>query len=175
MKTRKTLLNENGNSKLYKTKIDIPADRRTELVSLLNQRLADSIDLGTQMKQAHWNIKGPAFISLHELFDKIYNDVEQYTDIIAERVVQLGGTAEGTARISASRSRLSEYPHTISDGPSHVDAVSTALADFGKEMRLSIFESDELEDADTTDIFTEISRGVDKWLWFVEAHLQAVK
>ncbi len=175
MSTKKTKMNENDNDELYKTKNDIPEDTRVELIKLLNQRLADVIDLQTQMKQAHWNVKGPSFIALHELFDKINEDVEGYVDTIAERIVQLGGIAEGTARISALRSRLDEYPLTISDGPSHVDAVSTALADFGKEVRLSILESDELEDADTTDMFTEISRGIDKWLWFVEAHAQAVK
>jgi starvation-inducible DNA-binding protein len=175
MKSGKTLMNETGDEKMYKTKNDIPEEKRVVLIKLLNQRLADAIDLQTQMKQAHWNIKGPSFIALHELFDKINEDVEGYVDVLAERVVQLGGIAEGTARICASRSRLDEYPVEISDGPSHVDAVSTALADFGKEIRLSIFEADELDDADTTDIFTEISRGVDKWLWFVEAHAQAVK
>ena len=175
MKSNKTKTGETGDDKMYKTKNDIPEEKRTELGKLLNQRLADCIDLQTQMKQAHWNVKGPSFIALHELFDKINEDVEGYVDTLAERVVQLGGVAEGTARIVSKRSMLSEYPDTISDGPSHVDAVSTALADFGREMRLSIFEADELEDADTTDIFTEISRGVDKWLWFVEAHAQAVK
>jgi starvation-inducible DNA-binding protein len=175
MKPKKTKMNETDNDELYKTKNDIPEDKRKELIKLLNQRLADSIDLQSQMKQAHWNVKGPSFIALHELFDKIDEDVESYVDTIAERVVQLGGIAEGTARVAASRSRLDEYPLSISDGPSHVDAVSTALADFGREMRLSIVEADELDDADTVDIFTEISRGVDKWLWFVEAHAQALK
>ena len=172
---QKTKMNETSDNKMFKTKNDIPVAKRKELVKLLNQRLADCIDLQTQMKQAHWNVKGPGFIALHELFDKINEDVEMYVDTIAERVVQLGGIAEGTARIAAKRSRLSEYPDSISDGPSHVDAVSTALADFGKEVRASIDEADEMGDKDAADIFTEVSRGTDKWLWFVEAHAQAVK
>ncbi len=174
MASKKKAADQNDNE-LYKTKNDIPEDKRTELVTLLNQRLADAIDLQTQMKQAHWNVKGPNFIALHELFDKINEDVESYVDTLAERCVQLGGIAEGTARLAASRSRLEEYPDSISDGPSHVDAVSTALSDFGKEIRLSIVEAEDLDDADTADIFTEISRGTDKWLWFVEAHAQALK
>jgi starvation-inducible DNA-binding protein len=173
--TSKKKAADQSDNELYKTKNDIPEDKRTELVVLLNRRLADAIDLQTQMKQAHWNVKGPNFIALHELFDKINEDAEDYVDTLAERCVQLGGIAEGTARLAASRSRLEEYPDSISDGPSHVDAVSTALSDFGKEIRLSIVEAEDLDDADTADIFTEISRGTDKWLWFVEAHAQAIK
>src|SRR5207247_1859893 len=127
------------------------------------------------MKQAHWNVKAPHFIGLHELFDKIDEAVESYVDLIAERIVQLGGIAQGTARIAASRSRLDEYPLAIADGQAHVEAVSRALSSFGHEARKTIEQADELDDADTADIFTEISRGIDKWLWFVEAHSQATK
>jgi starvation-inducible DNA-binding protein len=101
--------------------------------------------------------------------------VESYVDLIAERIVQLGGTAEGTVRMAAGRSRLEEYPLFIADGHAHVKAVSKALSAFGHEARKTIDQTDELEDADTADIFTEISRGIDKWLWFVEAHFQATK
>jgi starvation-inducible DNA-binding protein len=142
------------------------------MIELLNQRLADCIDLQTQCKQAHWNVKGPGFIGLHKLFDEINEDVKEYVDLLAERAVQLGGVAEGTARCVAERSTLSEYPLEISNGMEHVDALSTALATFGRATRKSIDELDELGDADTTDMLTEISRGIDKWLWFVEAHQQ---
>jgi starvation-inducible DNA-binding protein len=158
---------------MFKTKNDIPEATRVKLVELLNARLADCIDLQTQTKQAHWNVKGPTFIALHELFDKINEDVEDYVDEIAERVVQLGGVAEGTARIAGKRSSLSEYPSTTVDGRSHVEALSSALAAFDKSARKGIDLADELGDLDTADIFTEISRGIDKWLWFVEAHLQS--
>ena len=161
--------------KMYETENDISQNRRVEINSLLNQRLADAVDLQTQMKQAHWNVKGPHFIGLHELFDKIDEAVEAYVDLIAERIVQLGGIAEGTARVAAGRSRLEEYPLTIADGSAHVEAVSKALSTFGHEARNSIDQADELGDADTSDLFTEISRGIDKWLWFVEAHSQATK
>jgi len=158
---------------MFKTKNDLPEASRVKLVELLNARLADCTDLQTQTKQAHWNVKGPNFIALHELFDKINEDVEEYVDEIAERVVQLGGVAEGTARMVAKRSVLPEYPASIHDGLSHVDALSSALAAFGKVARQAIGEANALEDFDTADIFTEVSRGIDKWLWFVEAHLQA--
>ena len=158
---------------MFKTKNDIPEATRVTVVELLNARLADCIDLQTQTKQAHWNVKGPNFIALHELFDKINEDVEEYVDDIAERVVQLGGVAEGTARMAAKRSSLAEYPATAVDGRSHVEALSSALAAFGAAARKGIDQANELGDLDTADVFTEISRGIDKWLWFVEAHLQA--
>ena len=158
---------------MFKTKNDLSEAIRTKVVKLLNGRLADAIDLQTQTKQAHWNVKGPNFIGLHELFDKINEEVDEYVDEIAERAVQLGGVAEGTARVVAKRSTLPEYPLNISDGHSHVEALSSALAAFGKGARKAINETNDLGDLDTADLFTEVSRGIDKWLWFVEAHLQA--
>lgn len=163
---------ETERQRLFTTKNDLPEQTRTRLVGLLNARLADSIDLQTQCKQAHWNVKGPSFIALHKLFDDINTDVQEYVDLLAERVVQLGGVAEGTARCAAERSTLSEYPADIFDGQEHVEALSSVLAAFGAACRQGIEQADELGDADTADILTEISRGVDKWLWFVEAHQQ---
>jgi starvation-inducible DNA-binding protein len=158
---------------VFKTKNDLSEGTRTKMVELLNARLADCIDLQTQTKQAHWNVKGPNFIALHELFDQVNEAVEDYVDDIAERAVQLGGVAEGTARTVARRSALAEYPAKAADGRSHVEALSSALAAFGKAARHAIAEVNELGDVDTADLFTEVSRGIDKWLWFVEAHLQA--
>lgn len=159
--------------KVYQTENDLSQKRRMEINALLNQRLADAVDLQMQMKQAHWNVKGPHFIGLHELFDQIDEAVESYVDLIAERIVQLGGIAEGTVRVAAKKSRLEEYPLTIARGMAHVEAVARALSTFGREARQTIDQSDELGDADTADIFTEVSRGIDKWLWFVEAHSQS--
>jgi starvation-inducible DNA-binding protein len=160
---------------MYTTKNDIPQGQRAKLIDLLNARLADAIDLQTQMKQAHWNVKGPHFHQLHLLFDQINSDVEEYVDELAERAVQLGGIALGTARSISARSQLPEYPLDIANGRDHVAAVSSVLAAFGKAARAGIDQSNELRDADTADLFTEISRGVDKWLWFVEAHAQSDK
>ncbi|HEV2331486.1 MAG TPA: DNA starvation/stationary phase protection protein Dps [Verrucomicrobiae bacterium] len=159
--------------RMYETKNDISLERREKLAVLMNQRLASAVDLQMQMKQAHWNVKGPSFIGLHELFDKVDEAVESYADMIAERIVQLGGIAEGTARVAASRTRLAEYPLQIADGKAHVEAVAHALSTFGQAARGTIQEANALNDADTADLFTEVSRGIDKWLWFVEAHSQA--
>src|SRR5208282_5906653 len=130
---------------MYITKNDLPESTRTKVADLLNARLADAIDLQTQTKQAHWNVRGPSFISLHELFDKINEDVEEYVDLLAERAVQLGGEVHGTARQVASRSTLPEYP-TVKNGRRHVEAVTTALASFGKGVRTAIDQSDGLGD-----------------------------
>jgi len=156
---------------MYKTKNDISEKTRMATVAILNARLADAIDLMHQAKQAHWNVKGSNFIALHKLFDEIVDAAEDYMDLLAERVVQLGGTAEGTIQVAAQRSVLKEYPLQMSAERDHVAALSSALAAFGKSVRQAIDQSDELGDRDTADIFTEISRGTDKYLWFVEAHL----
>jgi starvation-inducible DNA-binding protein len=157
---------------MYSTRNDLAQTTRTKVIELLDARLADATDLQTQLKQAHWNVKGPTFIALHELFDKTNEAVAEYVDDLAERLVQLGGIAHGTARQVAQRSTLPEYP-AVTTGRDHTEAVATALAAFGKLARAGIDEADALGDKDTADLFTEISRGVDKWLWFVEAHLQA--
>jgi starvation-inducible DNA-binding protein len=159
--------------KLYETENDLPKNTRAAVVALINLRLADVVDLKAQLKQAHWNVKGPQFIGLHKLFDDIAEAVEKYTDLIAERAVQLGGVAEGTVRIAAAHSRLEEYPLTIAEGTLHVEAVAKTLSDFGHEVRMTINEAETLDDADAADMFTDVSRGIDKWLWFVEAHIQA--
>ncbi len=155
---------------MYKTKNDLPEKTRSVAIGILNANLASSIDLMHQAKQAHWNVKGPSFIALHKLFDEIVDAAEEYMDLIAERVVQLGGTAEGTIQNAAKRSSLKEYPVSSSE-LDHVETLSSALASYGKSVRHAIDQSDELGDRDTADIFTEISRGADKYLWFVEAHL----
>ena len=158
---------------MHRTKNDLAKKNREKIIETLNARLADAIDLKTQAKQAHWNVKGAQFIALHELFDQVATAVEAHVDLIAERVTALGGTAMGTARVVAQRSTLSEYPLEIVDGMAHVDALSTAMADFGKKVRKGIDDTDKLGDADTADLFTEVSREIDKLLWFVEAHIQA--
>ena len=158
---------------MHNTKNDLSKENREKLVELLNERLADATDLKSQAKQAHWNVKGIHFFQLHELFDQVATAAEAHTDLIAERATALGGTALGTIRVAAQNSSLSEYPIEITEGRDHVDALSTALADFGKKVRAGIDEAGKLDDQDTADLFTEISREIDKLLWFVEAHIQA--
>lgn len=159
--------------KMYATAHDLPLKRRVELNALMNLRLASAVDLQLQMKQAHWNVKGPNFIGLHGLFDQVAEGVEAYVDSLAERIVQLGGIAEGTIAVTVVRTRLPSYPLAIADGTAHVAAVTRALSAFGRDARAAIDEANVLNDAGTADLFTEISRGIDQWLWFVEAHGQA--
>lgn len=159
-------------TKLNQTKNDLPEGTRRKASDLLNQNLADAVDLHFQAKQAHWNVKGPNFFSLHELFDKVAEELEGFADEIAERAVALGGVAQGTVRVAAKSSRLNEYPLDISAGSKHVEALSNALTVFGKSVRAAIDTAEEAGDADTADLFTEVSRGIDKVLWFVEAHAQ---
>src|SRR3954468_11353116 len=157
---------------MFRTKNDLPEATRGKVIEMLNARLADAVDLQSQTKQAHWNVKGPNFIGLHKLFDEVYEDVGEYVDLIAERVVQLGGIAEGTVRFAGQRSSLSEYPLVLTTGEEHVAALSDVLAQFSARAREAIDELEENEDPDSMDILTEVSRGVEKWLWFVEAHQQ---
>src|SRR5947207_10016352 len=117
---------------IYKTENDIPQELRLKLKVLANQGLADAVDLQMQLKQAHWNVKGPHFIGLHELFDKIDEAVESYVNLIAERIVQLGGIAEDPVHVAAGRSRLEEYRLVIADGRAHVEAFSHALSTCGR-------------------------------------------
>lgn len=158
---------------MHTTRIDLPSSVRDKVTPLLQASLADAVDLFTQIKQAHWNIKGPSFIALHELFDGIAEIVEEQGDLLAERITAMGGRADGTARVAAAQSRLAEYPFDIAAGNKHVAAVADRLAAFGKTVRAGIDRAAGLGDADTADIFTEISRAIDKQLWFVEAHLQS--
>jgi starvation-inducible DNA-binding protein len=156
----------------FPTKNDLSAKTRTAMVTLLTARLLDAIDLQLQAKQAHWNVKGPQFIALHELFDKVAAAAEEATDELAERAVQLGGVAVGAAGAVASGSKLKPYPLSAVNGAEHVEALSSALARFGALIRDGIDLADEAGDKGTADLFTEISREIDKYLWFVEAHGQ---
>jgi len=147
-------------------------EQQAKLLELLNRRLAGAIDLMLQTRQAYWNVKGPQFMALRELFAKVAEGVEEDMDLIAARIVQLGGSAEGTAQAVARRSSLDEYLLSPADGTGHLDALSTTLAAFGRHIRYSSEQAIELKDADTAAIFTEIARGIDKWLWFVETSQQ---
>ena len=158
---------------LWATQNDLPDKVRRGVVGLLNQQLSDALDLSLQAKQAHWNVKGPNFIALHELFDEVVDELFEHADDLAERAVALGGTAFGTARIAARTSRLPEYRLDVVSGREHVIALSATLASFGASARAAIDSANALGDADTADLFTAVSRGVDKLLWKVEAHTQA--
>jgi starvation-inducible DNA-binding protein len=155
---------------MYTSKVDVPENTRKVVIELLSAQLADAIDLATQAKQAHWNVKGSDFIALHELFDQVYGVVTGHVDLLAERIVMLGGITKGTARAVASRSRLAEYPLDAVAASDHVAALSAALTHFASTTRKAINEADEVGDLVTADLLTQIAGEVDKQAWFVSAH-----
>jgi starvation-inducible DNA-binding protein len=158
---------------MFKSKIDLSNKVRKSMTDLCNAHLADAIDLQLQAKQAHWNVKGPQFMQLHEFFDKLHDEAEEFVDLLAERVTALGGVAEGRVGKVAKTTRLPSYPGNIAEGRDHVNALAISFAAFGKGARKAIDSANKAGDADTADLFTEISRETDKQLWFIEAHLQA--
>ncbi len=155
----------------YTSRLDIPAHIRKHSIELLQARLSDAIDLDLQTKQAHWNVKGRNFHQLHLFFDSVHDVVEEFVDLIAERITSLGGVADGRVQTTAKASSLYEYPVEAIGGEAHLKAVAAALAGFGKLARAGIDAAQGFGDADTADLFTQISRETDKQLWFVEAHL----
>jgi starvation-inducible DNA-binding protein len=156
----------------FQTHIDLPESDRQPLIELLNGRLADTADLYSQVKQAHWNVKGPDFFQLHQLFDQLAAELFPFIDLIAERAASLGGVATGTVRMAASRSTLPEYPVEATEGQRHLTALIERYATFAANIRKAIDVADERHDRSTADLFTEVSRAADKQLWFLESHVQ---
>ena len=152
--------------------IGLKSNTKSAMIDLLNARLADAIDLALITKQAHWNLKGPTFIAVHELLDQLRDDVDEHVDIIAERVAQLDGIALGTVQTVAGATKLAPYPLDIRKVEDHVGALVDRYAALSASTRQAIDTADEAGDADTADIFTAFSRSLDKALWFLEAHVQ---
>ena len=159
--------------KTHSTSIDLDSECRSQMIGLLNQQLADTFDLYSQTKQAHWNVKGPQFIQLHELYDKLATDLIAHVDTIAERATTLGGMALGTLRMAGKATRLDDYPKTTVEGMATVKALVERYAQLAASTRAAIDEADDAGDANTADLFTGVSRDLDKSLWFLEAHLQS--
>ncbi len=156
----------------YKTQNDLSANAKSVSISVLNARLANSIDLALLTKQAHWNIKGPQFIALHEMIDGFRTEIDEHVDTIAERVVQLGGTALGTTQTVAKATTLAAYPTDIHTSKAHLAALIDRYGKVANAIRKAIDETGNAGDADTADLFTAFSRALDKALWFLEAHVQ---
>ncbi|WP_442505436.1 DNA starvation/stationary phase protection protein Dps [Novipirellula sp. SH528] len=154
------------------TRIDIAQATRESMVDLLNQQLADTFDLYSQVKQAHWNVKGMKFMSLHLLFDQLAANFIRYADDIAERATALGGLAKGTARMASENSHIEELPSEMTDGKEFVIAMADRFAAYGASSRAAIKRAEDENDAVTADLFTEITREVNKSLYFLESHLQ---
>jgi starvation-inducible DNA-binding protein len=162
----------NSDTAIFHSSINIEESKRNQLIEILNARLADVLDLQSQAKFAHWNVKGKDFYQLHLLFDEVAEHLEEAIDLIAERATALGGRAQGTVRQAAKGSSIPEYDHDIADGMQHVGALSERLAAFANNCRDAIDETDGLGDKGTADLFTEIVRQADKDLYFLESHIQ---
>ncbi len=156
----------------FTTHIDLPIEKRTALIETLNRHLADTLDLYTQVKQAHWNVKGKDFYQLHLLFDEIAEEIEPFIDLLAERATLLGGYAHGTARMAAEHSSLSEFPADITEGREYIEALAERFGQYVGPIRNASIDADEIGDPATADLYNDISRVADKRLWFLEAHLQ---
>jgi len=150
---------------------DMPEELRRKTVAVLKQQLADALDLAMQAKQAHWNIQGPNFLSLHELFDQVAATITELSDVLAERAAQLGAVVEGTIQAVARDSRLPVYPLDLRQETDHLRALATALALFAASIRQASKDVDNTGDADTADIMTQVSRGADLLLWKVASHI----
>lgn len=157
----------------YSSRIDLSEHVRKQACSLLQARLSDALDLEAQAKQAHWNVKGPHFLQLHQLFDAVHDEIEQFVDLLAERITTLGHVADGRVTTTAAATTLYGYPLEATGGEAHLKALGASLGAFGKAVREAIDQAGVIGDADTADLFTQVSRETDKQLWFLEAHLQA--
>ena len=159
-------------TRTHQTHNQLESNAKRVAIELLNARLADSIDLALVAKQAHWNVKGRTFIGIHKMLDELRDDVDEYADLMAERVTSLGGTALGTSQIVAKASKVEAYPVDIYKVEDHLKALAERYGKVANDVRRNIDDADEAADKDTADLFTEVSRGLDRWLWFIEAHLQ---
>lgn len=156
----------------HKTLNNLPSNTKTAVIDLLNKNLSALIDLALITKQAHWNVKGIQFIAVHEMLDGFRDQIDEHADTVAERAVQLGGTALGTTQDVSKATILSPYPTDIYAVKDHLKALAAHYAEVANLLRKSIDEADDAGDADAADIFTAASRDLDKALWFIEAHLQ---
>src|SRR5260370_14000054 len=156
----------------YETRNDLSADAKTVSIGVLNARLADAIDLALLTKQAHWNLKGPNFIALHEMIDGFRSEIDEHVDTTAERIVQLGGTALGTTQTVAGTTTLKPYPTDIYTSKEHLAALIERYGRVANKGRGAIDETAGSGDADTADLLTAVSRALDKGLWFLDAHVQ---
>ncbi len=156
----------------FETHNDLSKPLRDTMITLVNQQLADTFDLYSQVKQAHWNVKGMNFIQLHLLFDELAGRLSEFTDSIAERATALGGKAMGTVRLTATKSQLPEFPTDIVAEKQVVEVLVQRYGAYASGIRAAIATATDDEDAITADLFTEIGRTIDKDLWFLEAHIQ---
>ncbi|HEX9950885.1 MAG TPA: DNA starvation/stationary phase protection protein Dps [Rubricoccaceae bacterium] len=172
---RETVLSDaspEGNELPYKTRIDLAEAQRQQLVALLNQTLANTSDLYSQTKQAHWNVKGRDFYQLHLLYDELAEKLEEPLDLVAERIVLLGGYAHGTVRMAAAGSGLSPWPGPDDADPSFLATLADRWAEYARHIREADEKADEIGDPATVNLYDEITNIADRGLWFIEGHMQ---
>ena len=172
---RKTPLSDpspEGTQLPYRTRIDLPEDTRHQLVALLNQTLANTSDLYSQTKQAHWNVKGRDFYQLHLLYDELAEKLEEPLDLVAERIVLLGGYAHGTVRMAAAGSGLSPWPGPDDADPSFLATLADRWAEYARHIREADEKADDIGDPATVNLYDEITNIADRGLWFIEGHMQ---
>ena len=157
---------------LTSTRIDIDPAKRAKVAALLNALLADCADMTMRTKHAHWNVRGPHFIGLHKFFDELYDILADHGDEIAERTAAMGAFVKGRLADAAASTRLPKYPDEALDGMDAVRALADALGMLSNSVREGIEEAEKLEDMVTSDLLTGISGDLDKYLWFLEAHLR---
>ena len=160
---------------MYSTKINLKDEVRQKIIELFQERLSDGLDLMLQTKHAHWNLKGEQFISLHRLCDKVNKAMRKSSDLIAERIVQLGGVAHGTSQSITKKTSIDEYPSNIADWKEHIEFLSNSLAQFCNESRAALKQFDKIDDPVSEDILIEVTRKVDMYLWMLESHLFRAK
>src|ERR1700722_8652341 len=152
-------------------KTDLKKSAIERSITLLNPALASATDLLLSTKEAHWNVKGPNFMSIHLFFDKLYTEVAEYVDDLAERTIEMGGYAHGTLKDTVKGTILPAYPESLHTEKEHIQALVSQFVAFSIHIRNGIDKADEAGDKDTADLFTQISRALDKQIWFLEAHL----
>ncbi len=156
----------------FRSHVSLSADARTAIVDALNATLAATLDLSSQVKQAHWNVRGENFFASHQMFDLFHGHVVGWSDEIAERVAQLGGQAEGTVRVAAARSPLKEHDAAAILWTDHVRSLTGRYAALGALVRGRIDAGPTVTDPVTVDLYTQVLRSLERDLWMLESHLE---
>jgi starvation-inducible DNA-binding protein len=159
--------------RMYKTRIALPDEAKAKVVEVMQERLAEALDMYSQAKFAHWNVKGDNFYQLHLVFDSVAESIFPQIDEIAERLTQLGGVANGTVRQAAMVSKIPEYNVELIAGMEHVCALADALGHYCKELREASDKIDDIGDEPTSDFFKQLVVEAEEQLYFLESHLEA--
>jgi starvation-inducible DNA-binding protein len=161
------------NDKMYHNRVALTDEQKKKTVAVMQERLAESLDMYSQAKFAHWNVKGYNFYQLHLVFDSVADHIFPQIDAIAERITQLGGVANGTVRQAANGSLIPEYNITLIAGMDHVNALADALGCYCQALREASDKIDEIGDEPSSDFFKQLVVEAEEQLYFLESHLEA--